>query len=27
MEIRNSAGEVVWVIPLEPLPVKKCSLH
>lgn len=27
MEIRNSAGEVVWVVPLEPLPVKKCSLH
>ncbi|WP_425493316.1 DUF6894 family protein [Microvirga zambiensis] len=27
MEICNSAGEVVWVVPLEPLHVKKCSLH
>jgi hypothetical protein len=27
MEICNSAGEVVWVVPLEPLPVKKRSLH
>jgi hypothetical protein len=27
MEIRNGTGEVVWVISLEPLPVKKCSLH
>jgi hypothetical protein len=27
MEIRNGTGEVVWVVPLEPLPVKKCSLH
>ncbi len=27
LEICNGTGEVVWVISLEPLPVKKCSLH
>jgi hypothetical protein len=27
LEIRNGTGEVVWVIPLEPLPAKKSSLH
>jgi len=27
LEIRNGTGEVVWVIPLDPLPVRKCPLH
>ena len=27
MEITNGTGEVVWVIPLEPWPLRTCSLH
>ncbi|WP_445501116.1 DUF6894 family protein [Microvirga sp. G4-2] len=27
MEITNGTGEMVWVIPLEPWPLKTCSWH
>jgi hypothetical protein len=27
MEITNGTGEVVWMIPLEPWPLRTCSLH
>jgi hypothetical protein len=27
MEITNGTSELVWVIPLEPWPLKTCSLH
>lgn len=27
MEITNGTGEVVWVIPLAPLPLRTRSLH